>query len=103
VKRLRAPWVWLLLLPAGVLAFSSPQDVKISPLEARSQPKPAVFSHWLHQSQQCFNCHPAIFAQAVEGFTHAQMTAGQFCGACHNGAVTKAISSMRCEACHAAR
>ncbi len=103
MKRLRR-WWWLSLMPLCVFAFSSPQDVTLPAVSERTAPGPALFSHWRHQaSQQCFNCHPSIFEQQRKGFTHEQMKAGQFCGACHDGSTTKAMSTMKCEACHVAR
>lgn len=103
---MRRSWWWAVLavFPAAVLAFSSPQDIRIPSLQTRTAPPPAVFSHWGHQAgHQCFNCHPAIFEQKRSGFTHEQMKAGQFCGACHDGQTTRAISAMKCEACHVAK
>jgi c(7)-type cytochrome triheme protein len=97
-------WSFLVAaLPAAVLALSAPQDVRLPQLVAREQPPAALFSHWAHQTNQCFGCHPSIFPQAALGFTHAQMQAGQFCGSCHDGRVTKAMSTMRCEECHVPR
>ncbi len=98
-------WLWVLAaLPLSVLAVvGAPEDVWLPPLQPRSSPAPARFSHWAHQSNQCFGCHPAIFPQASVGVTHAQMQAGRFCGACHDGRTAHAITTMKCEACHVPR
>lgn len=94
-------WWWLAVLPVGLLGFGAPQDVLIPSAKPREAPRSALFSHWRHQSQQCFNCHPTVFPQALKTMTHEQMKAGQFCGSCHDGHATQAIGTMRCEACHA--
>lgn len=89
------------LFALPLAAVTSPQDVRLPPLEPRKRPAPALFSHWRHAEQQCFNCHPAVFAQQRFGFTHAQMKEGRYCAACHDGKRGKAISAMTCESCHA--
>jgi c(7)-type cytochrome triheme protein len=91
------------LVSAPLLAVNSPEEVLLAPLTARTTPPPARFSHWSHRSAQCFACHPSVFPQAVTGFTHESMQAGQHCGACHEGRTARAIGDMKCEACHAAR
>jgi c(7)-type cytochrome triheme protein len=104
MRRRLQRWSFLVAaLPAAVLALSMPQDIRLPQLKTRAAPPPALFSHWAHQSNQCFGCHPSIFPQASLGVTHAQMQAGQFCGACHDGHITRAMSTMRCEECHAPR
>jgi len=95
--------VMVLLGAAPLFAVSTPQEVRIPSVTPRSAPPPARFSHWRHNSQHCYTCHPSIFPQALEGFTHAQMQAGQYCGACHDGQTAKAISGQKCEVCHESR
>ncbi|MCP3145331.1 c(7)-type cytochrome triheme domain-containing protein [Pyxidicoccus xibeiensis] len=99
---------WLALLGGAlfatpILAFTLPQDVRIPPVKARPQPVPALFSHWSHNTQHCYSCHPGVFPQAPLGFTHQDMREGRFCGSCHDGKSAKAVSAMRCEGCHVAR
>ena len=84
------------------LAVGAPQDVRIPQLKARAVPPPARFSHWRHNTQYCFSCHPALFAMAPAGFTHEEMRAGKACGACHDGRAAAAVAAMTCEGCHAA-
>lgn len=91
----------LLAAAMPVLALNAPQQLDIPRLKERPAPPPAVFSHWGHDRLQCYGCHPAIFPQGRVGFSHAQMQEGRYCGACHDGRAATAISSLRCEACHA--
>lgn len=100
---------WLLAMPAlllfatPILAVNSPQDVRIPPLKERTSPAPALFSHWEHNSQHCYSCHPGAFPQASLGFTHRDMKEGRYCGSCHDGQGAKSVGKMHCEGCHAAR
>ena len=102
-------WLFIAALPAVVLfatpifAVSTPQEVRIPPLQERSKPVPSLFSHWRHNAQHCYSCHPSVFPQARFGFTHEEMQAGRYCGSCHDGQVAKATSAMRCEVCHVAQ
>jgi c(7)-type cytochrome triheme protein len=97
-------------LPAAALFGTSifavsgaPQEVRIPQVKERPLPAPALFSHWRHNTQHCYGCHPTLFPQARLGFTHEQMQAGLYCGACHDSLAAKAVSAMSCEVCHAAR
>lgn len=67
---------------------------------AAQVPTPALFSHRSHASFECYSCHPALFPQALVGFTHAEMRDGQFCGRCHDGRVAFAIPAATCGRCH---
>ena len=91
------------LVATPIFAVNAPQDVRMPPLEERSAPVPALFSHWRHGEQHCYRCHPSVFPQSLLGFTHKDMRVGQFCGDCHDGRSAKAIKAMRCEDCHAPR
>jgi c(7)-type cytochrome triheme protein len=101
-------WLLIAALPAvalfatPILAVSTPQEVRIPPLKERAKPTPALFSHWRHNAQHCYSCHPSVFPQAALGFTHEEMLAGRYCGSCHDGQIAKATNAMRCEVCHAA-
>jgi c(7)-type cytochrome triheme protein len=83
-----------------IFAVNAPQDVRIPPLAQRSKPVPALFSHWLHGARACYTCHPSVFPQGLQGFTHPDMREGRFCGNCHDGRRAQPITSMRCEGCH---
>ena len=93
------------LLVAGQLgAFEYPQQVRIPPLKDRpAGPPPAQFSHWAHDRYRCYACHPSLFPQQPKGFTHEDMRAGDYCGACHSvsGPAT-AVEQFACRHCHAA-
>ncbi len=91
------------LFAPPLLAVMTPQDVRIPQLAPRKLPPPALFSHWRHNTQHCYACHPSMFPQAPVGFTHQQMEQGLFCGACHDGRAATGVTAMRCEACHVAR
>jgi c(7)-type cytochrome triheme protein len=102
-------WRWLvglaafLLVATPIFAVNAPQDVRLPPLKQRTAPAQALFSHWGHNSQHCYSCHPTVFPQAQLGFTHQDMREGRYCGSCHNGQAAKDMRSMRCEGCHAPR
>jgi c(7)-type cytochrome triheme protein len=51
----------------------------------------------------CQVCHPSVFPQAPVAFTHEEMKAGRYCGACHDGGVAFAIAGAACGGCHAPR
>jgi c(7)-type cytochrome triheme protein len=99
------------LIVAGVVVFVAvarhaaavlaPNDVRLEPVTPRASPPPARFSHWVHEARTCMTCHPALFPQSRQGFTHADMRAEKFCGACHNGKSAWDLSSKACETCHA--
>ena len=93
----------LLLFTTPIFAVNAPQDVRLPPLKERTTPAPARFSHWSHNSQHCYGCHPSVFPQSPLGFTHQDMQEGRACGSCHDGQAAKAVRTMRCEACHAPR
>jgi c(7)-type cytochrome triheme protein len=61
----------------------------------------ALFSHRSHAALGCQACHPTIFPQAPLAFTHEDMKAGKYCGACHDGGIAFAISGAACGGCHA--
>jgi c(7)-type cytochrome triheme protein len=104
---------WRALQLAGVMAFvllvafvgrALPARLRIPPLEPRPAGAPAAaaaFSHVGHASMPCYVCHPSVFPQALQGFTHREMRQGRYCGACHAGVNARAIESMTCSECHA--
>jgi c(7)-type cytochrome triheme protein len=62
--------------------------------------KTATFRHATHtQWLNCKNCHPAVFKKSDENvqFTHDDMEAGKYCGACHFKVV---IVQSGCTGCH---
>lgn len=65
-------------------------------------PDAALFSHWAHNTFECYDCHPGIFPQAKAGWTHEDMDEGRFCGACHNDKLAWSPDDpeIECEMCH---
>lgn len=62
--------------------------------------KPATFRHATHtQWLTCKNCHSGIFKKRSDNlqFTHDDMEAGKYCGACHFKVV---IVQSGCNGCH---
>jgi len=62
--------------------------------------KTATFRHATHtQWLSCKNCHPAVFKKTDENlqFTHDDMDAGKYCGACHFKVV---VVQSGCNGCH---
>jgi c(7)-type cytochrome triheme protein len=65
--------------------------------------KSALFRHATHtQWVSCKNCHPGLFKKRDENlqFTHDDMEAGKYCGACHFKAV---ILPSGCKGCHSGK
>lgn len=73
----------------------------VAPHPAGAPAAAAAFSHVGHASMPCYMCHPSVFPQALQGFTHREMRQGRYCGACHAGVNAKAIEKMTCSECHA--
>ena len=102
------------MLGVGALAWAlwlgsatpMPDAVRIPPVASRpkgSSLPPALFRHGSHGQFTCYACHPSLFPQYPEGFTHAQMHDGGYCGACHEGTAAFSIREAACEACHVPR
>ena len=91
----------------GVLvavAVALPARLRIPKLEPHPPGTPvaaAAFSHVRHSAMACYMCHPSLFPQALQGFTHREMRQGRYCGACHDGVEATAIEKMACQECHA--
>lgn len=92
-----------LLVGGAVPLWASmvPNDLVIPNVKKHPKKVPnAMFSHWRHNQFRCYNCHPDVFPQALVGFTHDQMDAGEYCGACHNGRNAWAVNERKCGVCH---
>ena len=79
-----------------------PPDAHYS--RADGSPGPVVFSHTTHVAfadNRCTGCHPALFSilRPTQRITHAEMNAGQKCGACHDGVKTSGVQDD-CTHCH---
>jgi c(7)-type cytochrome triheme protein len=75
----------------------------VTPTPGRIPAAAALFRHGTHAQLHCYSCHPSIFPKERVGFTHADMQARRFCGACHDGAGAFAIPQAPCERCHVAK
>ena len=92
----------LVLVGGPVLAAAYPAALRIPPAKPRAgSPPAALFSHKVHGGFLCASCHPGVFPQAAVGFTHAEMSRGEYCGSCHDGALAFAIQGAPCARCHA--
>ena len=90
---------------AVALAAAFPATLRLPRRDPRRAPgvPAALFSHRGHGAFGCQACHPAVFPQAAVTFTHEDMKAGRYCGACHDGGVAFAIAGAACGGCHAPR
>ena len=64
---------------------------------------PAVFPHWFHRIRyKCYACHPSIteMKAGANPITMDAISAGKFCGACHNGKIAWDVSFETCNRCH---
>jgi c(7)-type cytochrome triheme protein len=92
----------LLATGAAALAAAYPATLRVPRKDPRQTGVPhALFSHRGHAAMGCQACHPSVFPQAPLAFTHDDMKAGRFCGACHDGDVAFAIAGAKCGGCHA--
>lgn len=122
----KAGWVGLLLLLGLVMVsagfaetfgekkkIKKPQDygnVLINNYSETNGVAPVVFKHWLHRSQYtCRLCHVDLGFAMNAGetrMTEADIRAGLYCGACHNGRTAFAGQvdnkdiQKNCDRCH---
>ena len=93
----------VLLAALGVLLLSgfgaAPDVVVLGPKGPHAPVPPALFSHQGHPLP-CHQCHPGLYSPPPVRLTHAQMSAGQSCGACHQGERAVAIGKLPCQQCH---
>ena len=70
---------------------------------SKNSVKPVIFSHWLHRTVvTCRICHGELGFEMAPGSTpvsEADIRAGRYCGACHNGEVAFAAVN-NCPRCH---
>lgn len=87
------------LVPEAEAAQTYDSDIEF--FNTESPEKKATFRHATHtQWLSCKNCHPALFKKRSENlqFTHDDMDAGKYCGACHKKVV---VLQGGCKGCHA--
>ncbi|HEY0713353.1 MAG TPA: c(7)-type cytochrome triheme domain-containing protein [Polyangia bacterium] len=102
---IRRHWLMLSVVAVGLpaLAMAFPSRVRIPRAKEHRPFAPAdlaVFSHTAHEPMRCYQCHPSLFPQDRVAFTHADMDAGRFCGACHDARGAPAVASYSCVSCH---
>lgn len=104
-KILLAASVALMLLLAHSPAQAEYGDIVLNKLSEKNGAQPVVFSHWFHRIRyQCKVCHTELGFKMRVGATNtpmADITAGKFCGKCHNGTIAWAVD--RCDLCHSGR
>jgi c(7)-type cytochrome triheme protein len=87
--------------PAAEPASTTDAEIVFTP--ADNPGKSATFRHATHtQWLSCKNCHSGIFKKRDENlqFTHDDMKAGKYCGACH---FTVVVVPSGCKGCHAGK
>lgn len=97
------------ILLAGLLASAAlavEGDVVLSRKGGTGGVPLAVFPHWFHRIRyKCYACHDAIFKmkQGADDVTMDAITAGKFCGACHDGKTAWGVTFETCNRCHIER
>lgn len=100
-----SPWAIVVAVILAPAALAVPAWVRIpivKPHGPNDPPQASVFSHFAHDQYPCASCHPALFPQSRKGFTHDDIDAGKFCGACHDGKTAFSLDDpdVRCGVCH---
>lgn len=99
----------LAIVLTAALAYTQmpvPEDLKYTQTKDQT---PVTFSHKKHQAKnpECTVCHVQIFQMKKGATTEgkpimvADLLAGKYCGACHNG--QKAFPITDCVKCHPAK
>ncbi len=103
---------WIVLAAACVVMFAStpvhravaaPADIQFPARETVTDIPPAVFPHWFHRIRfKCAVCHTKIFPMEITGpeITMDAISAGQYCGACHNSETAWSVTFDKCPVCH---
>jgi c(7)-type cytochrome triheme protein len=91
----------LTVLPVSA-AHAEYGDVVMNRNSDKEGERPVVFQHWFHRIRfRCKVCHAELGFEMRAGgnlITMDDITAGKFCGACHNGDIAWAPDN--CELCH---
>ncbi|MCA9711502.1 MAG: hypothetical protein KDK70_37030 [Myxococcales bacterium] len=103
-------FAWFALVLAFAVVVGSPRPTTSMPDAVRIpvvEPHPggipaaaALFRHTTHAQLNCYACHPSVFPRHRMGFSHRQMSAGEFCGGCHDGRGAFSVAGAPCERCH---
>ena len=77
-------------------------DVVINNHSDAAGVRPVVFPHWFHRVRfRCKVCHTDLgfkFQAGGNDINMVKIIDGQYCGACHNGALAWSVEN--CDACH---
>jgi len=94
-----------LVLAAAAPARAEYGDVVINNHSDAAGVRPVVFPHWFHRVRfRCKVCHSDLgfkFQAGGNDINMVKIIDGQFCGACHNGAVAWSIEN--CDLCHSGK
>lgn len=95
----------VLLLVITVQARAEYADVVLNEFSEKEGVRPVIFPHWFHRIRyKCKVCHSELGFKMRVGSNHVSMkdiTAGEFCGACHNGEIAWSVDS--CDLCHSGK
>ena len=98
------------LLACALAAISGPAraeygDVVINNHSDAAGVRPVVFPHWFHRVRfRCKVCHSDLgfkFQAGGNDINMVKIIDGQFCGACHNGALAWSVEN--CDLCHSGK
>ena len=90
-------------LPASSFGDEVLGNVSMNRLSTANGIEAVVFPHWKHRSRfRCYVCHPDVFEMRAgsNDVTMAMLSAGEFCGRCHDGKEAFAIGFETCRNCH---
>ena len=94
---------WVLCVAAPVEAEYG--DVVINNFSDKAGMRPVVFPHWFHRVRfRCKVCHSDLgfrFQAGGNDINMVKIIDGQFCGACHNGALAWSVEN--CDLCHSGK
>ena len=101
-------WAALIALLATALsgAAAAPNvlgNITMNRISTENGIAAVVFPHWKHRSRfRCYACHPDIFEMraGANAIDMGALSAGEFCGRCHDGRTAWAISFETCRDCH---
>ena len=104
-RRLRAALIALLaaVLSGATAAPNVLGNITMDRISTANGIAAVVFPHWKHRSRfRCYACHPDIFEMraGANAIDMAALSAGEFCGRCHDGRTAWAISFETCRNCH---
>lgn len=101
-EKLAASLLIVSVFATTVVAVDGDIVFKRKPGEGVGTP-PAVFPHWFHRIRyKCYACHPSIVEMkaGANRITMDDISAGKFCGVCHNGKIAWEVNFDTCSRCH---